>query len=75
MSIDKKNASVNHQDHPHQEGQQNNTPSIHEFDGQRRSNNNNQPMSNMLNESEEQRAGNAHGQRDESDVQQDERQP
>jgi hypothetical protein len=74
-SIDNKNASVNHQDHPHREGNQNNTPSIHEFDGQRRSNNNNQPMSNMLNESEEQKAGRAHGQKDESNVQQDERLP
>jgi hypothetical protein len=30
-------------------------------------------MSDMLNESEEQRAGRAHGQKDESDVQQEER--
>lgn len=75
MSIDKKNASVNHQNHPHQEGQQNNMPSIHEADGQRRSNNNNQPMSNILNESEEQRAGKAHEQKEESNIQEDERQP
>ena len=75
MSTDNKNASVNHQNHPHQEGQQNNTPSIHHADGQRRSNNNNQPMSNIMNESEEQRAGKAHGQQDESDIQQEERLP
>jgi hypothetical protein len=74
MSTDK-NASVNHQNHPHQEGQQNNTPSIKHADGQRRSNNNNQPMSNMMDESEEQKAGQAHGQQDESDVQQEERLP
>lgn len=75
MSIDKKNADVNHQDHPHQEGQQNNTPSIHHYDGQRRSDNNGQSMSNMMNESEEQKAGQAHGQKDEGSVQQEERQP
>ncbi|MFL5811393.1 MAG: hypothetical protein ACJ749_17855 [Flavisolibacter sp.] len=75
MNIDNKNASTHHQDHPHQEGNQNNTPPIHEFDGQRRSNNNNQQMSNMMNESEEQKAGKAHGQKDESSVQQDERTP
>ena len=75
MSIDKKNADVNHQDHPHQEGQQNNTPPIHEFNGQRRSSTQNQSMSNMMNESEEQKAGRAHGQNDESNIQQNERQP
>ena len=75
MGIDKKNAYVNHQDHPHQEGQQNNTPPIHEFDGQRRSNTQTQSMSNMMNESEEQKAGRAHGQKDEGPVQQEERQP
>lgn len=75
MSIDRKNADVNHQDHPHQEGAQNNTPPIHEFDGQRRSTTQKQSMSNMMNEFEEQKAGKAHGQKDESKVQQDERQP
>ncbi|HWJ91740.1 MAG TPA: hypothetical protein VNR87_11550 [Flavisolibacter sp.] len=75
MSIDKKNADVNHQDHPHQEGQQNNTPSVHEFDGQRRSATQTQSMSNMMNESEEQQAGPAHGQKDENRVQQEERLP
>jgi hypothetical protein len=75
MKENKQNANVNHQDHPHIEGQQNNTPPIHHADDQRRSSNHNQPMSNMLNESEEQKAGRAHGQKDESQVQQDERQP
>ena len=75
MKENKQNANVNHQDHAHIEGQQNNTPPIHHADGQRRSSNHNQPMSNMLNESEEQKAGRAHGQKDESQVQQDERQP
>jgi len=75
MSERKENASVNHQNHPHQEGQQNNTPSIHEFDGQLRSNNHNQPMSNMMQESEEQKRGKAHGQKDEGSIQQDERLP
>ena len=75
MSIDKKNADVNHQDHPHQEGQQNNTPPIHYQDGQRRSNTQKQSMSNMMKESDEQKAGRAHGQKDEKDVQQDEMLP
>lgn len=62
--------NVNHQTHSHQEGQQNNTASSGNS-----VENNNQPMSNMLNESEEQRSGSAHGQKDESGVQQGERQP
>lgn len=57
MNSERKNANVNHQDHPHQEGQQDNTPPIHHSDGQRRSSNNNMPMSNMKVESEEQKAG------------------
>jgi hypothetical protein len=72
MNIDRKNADVNHQDHPHAEGQQNNTPPIHKVDGQRRSNTQKQEMSNMMNESEEQKAGRAHRQKDESSVQEDE---
>jgi hypothetical protein len=52
-----------------------NTPPIHEAVGQRRSSNRKQPMSNKMQESEEQKAGKAHGQKDESRVQQDERQP
>ena len=75
MNIDKKNSDVNQQGHGHEEGQQNNTPPIHEFDGQRRSNTQKQSMSNMMNESEEQKAGRAHGQKDEKDVQQDQRLP
>ncbi|HWI90192.1 MAG TPA: hypothetical protein VNT20_02910 [Flavisolibacter sp.] len=72
MSIDRKNAGVNHQDHPHQEGQQNNTPPIHEFDGQRRSNTQKQSMSNIMNESDEQKARDAHSQKDERSVQENE---
>lgn len=53
------NASVNHQSHRRQEGQQGNIPPIHEFDGQRRSDNRKQPMSNMMQESEEQKRGGA----------------
>lgn len=53
--IDNKNASVNHQGHPRQEGQQGNIPPIHHADGQRHSDNQGQPMSNMKQESEEQR--------------------
>lgn len=64
---------MNQQDHPHREGQQNNTPP--QGTGQRGSQNNTQQMSDMLNESDEQRGGNAHGQKDERDVQLEERQP
>jgi len=56
-------------------GEQNNTPPIHEFDGQRRSETQKQSMSNMMNESKEQKAGKAHGQRDEDGVRRNERQP
>ncbi len=66
--------NVNHQDHPHQEGQQNNIASTTPGSGNAEVNNS-QPMSNMLNESEEQKQGKAHGQKDESDVQQGERTP
>jgi hypothetical protein len=77
MSNNKENASVNRQNHPRQEGQQNNTPPVQqgEYQGQRHGENHNQPMSNMMQESEEQKAGRAHGQKDESGVQQDERMP
>lgn len=66
--------NVNHQTHGHQEGQQNNTGTTRPGNKGGVSNNN-QPMSNMLNESEEQKAGKAHGQQDESGVQQGERTP
>jgi len=77
MSNNKENTSVNRQTHSRQEGQQNNTPPVQqgEYQGQRHGENHNQPMSNMMQESEEQKAGRAHGQKDESDVQQDERTP
>jgi len=67
--------SMNQQDHPHREGQQNNTTPQVQGTGQRVSENNTQQMSDMLNESEEQRSGRAHGQASEEGVQQDERQP
>ena len=59
MSNSKENASVNRQDHGHNEGQQNNTPPVQQgkHQGQRHAENHNQPMSNMLNDSEEQRRG------------------
>lgn len=66
---------MNQQDHPHREGQQNNTAPQGQGTGQRGSENNTQQMSDMLNESDEQRSGPAHGQPDEGDVQQEERQP
>ena len=75
MNEKRENASVNHQTHPRQEGEQNNIPPIHKADGQRRSDNHSQPMSNMMEESPEQKAGKAHGQKDEGWVQQEERQP
>ena len=67
--------STNQQSHPHREGQQNNTTPQVQGTGQRVSENKNQQMSDMMNESEEQKAGSAHGQKDESSVQQEERQP
>jgi hypothetical protein len=67
--------SMNQQDHPHREGQQNNTTPQVQGTGQRVAENNSQQMSDMLNESDEQKAGRAHDQNDESDVQQDEKQP
>lgn len=66
---------MNQQDHPHREGQQNNTTPQVQGTGQHVSENNTQQMSDMMNESDEQKAGRAHGQQDESGVQQDERQP
>jgi hypothetical protein len=64
---------MNHQDHSHREGQQNNISVPGQ--GQHDSHNNTQQLSDMGNESQEQRSGPAHGQKDESGVQQDERQP
>jgi hypothetical protein len=75
MNEEKKDVSVNHQDHPRREGQSQNTTPIDPEDGQRSSNNHNQPMTNMMNESEEQKAGNAHEQKDEEWVKRDQRQP
>ena len=67
--------SMNQQDHPHREGQQNNTTPQVQSTGQRVSENSTQQMSDMRNESGEQKAGGAHGQKDDSNVQQEERQP
>ena len=66
---------MNQQDHPHREGQQNNTTPQVQSTGQRVSENKTQQMSDMLNESNEQRSGQSHGQKDERNVQEDERQP
>jgi len=70
----RQNASINHQAHKRQEGQQGNIPPIHEFDGQRRSDNHKQPMSNMMQEPKEQKRGKAHGKKEEGSGSQHERQ-
>ncbi|HVK96987.1 MAG TPA: hypothetical protein VM368_04175 [Flavisolibacter sp.] len=67
MNQGRENTSMNYQDHPHQEGAQNNIASG--------SGNNSQTMSDMLNESDEQKAGQAHGQKDDENVRQEERLP
>ena len=66
---------MNQQDHPHREGQQNNTTPQVQGTGQRVSENKTQQESDMRNESEEQKAGRSQGQQDERDVQQEGRQP
>lgn len=58
MEITKKNANVNRQTSSHNEGQQGNTPPSVEGDGQRNTNNNSHAMSSMMQDSEEQKAGN-----------------
>lgn len=75
MGTNNNKPSMNQQDHPHREGQQNNTTPQVQGTGQRVSENNTQQMSDMMNESEEQRSGRSHGQQREDDVQHDERQP
>lgn len=62
--------SMNQQDHPHSEGQQNNTTPQVQGTGERVSENNTQQMSDRLNESEEQRAGGSPDQQQDEDVQQ-----
>ena len=65
---------VNQQNYSHQEGQMDNiTPQ--QGAEQRGPTNNSHGMSDMMNESEEQKAGRDHGQKDGSSGQQDERQP
>jgi hypothetical protein len=74
--MDKKNNfSTRQQSHPHREGQMDNVTPQQSGTGQRVSENKSQAMPDMLNESEEQKAGRAHGQKDESEVQQEQRQP
>jgi hypothetical protein len=64
MSTNKKNADTNYQDHPHQEGEQNNTPSGRQAEGSGKRNSQTQQMSSMKQESDEQKAGPAHDQKD-----------
>jgi hypothetical protein len=66
--VDNKNADVNHQFHPRQEGQQNNTPPSHHADGQRRSGNQGQQMSNMMQDSDEQKAGRENSKQQENTI-------
>jgi hypothetical protein len=68
-----RNVSINQQNHPHQEGQENNMTPQQPGSGQRSTVNNSMNMGNMLNESAEQDNDNL--QQKERDVQQDERQP
>ena len=58
MEITKKGANINRQTSSHNEGQQSNTPPNVEGDGQRNTNNNSHAMSSMMQDSEEQKAGN-----------------
>lgn len=74
MSMER-NVGNNQQSHPHQEGQTNNATPQQQGTGQRVSENKSMGMADMMNESAEQKAGAAHGQKDEGNVQQEERQP
>jgi hypothetical protein len=65
MRIKKEDTSINHQTHSHSEGQQNNIKP----DDQQFNDTNAEPMSNMMRDSEEQRRGRAHEQKDEGDAQ------
>lgn len=74
--MDKKNNfSTRQQSHPHKEGQMDNVTPQQAGTGQRVSENKSQAMGDMMQESEEQKAGNAQGQKDNNEVQQDETQP
>ena len=68
MSISKEDTSVNHQPSPRHEGQQNNIRP----NSQQLNDTNAQPMSNMKKDSEEQKAGRAHEQEQDKNVQQQE---
>jgi hypothetical protein len=74
MIMSSNNVSGNKQDHPHREGAYGNTAS-NDANGQKGRTNNGQAMDDMMQESEEQKAGRAHGQKDEGQVKQDERMP
>lgn len=63
--------SVNQQDHPHNEGQQQNIAPA----GQPNAHNNSQSMNNMLQESDEQKASRPQGGKTEEDVQDEQRLP
>lgn len=71
MRIKREDTSVNHQTHAHGEGQQNN---IRPND-QQLNDTNAEPMSNMMRDSEEQRRGKAHEQKDKNSPQRQESQP
>jgi hypothetical protein len=71
MNNRKEDTSVNHQHGSREEGQQNNIRP----DDQQLNDTNAQPMSNMMQDSEEQRSGKAHDQKDERPVQDEQRQP
>ena len=71
MSVKKEDASVSHQAHPRQEGQQGN---IRPSDQQLKDTNS-QSLSDMKEESREQKAGRSHGQKEEGSIQQEERLP
>jgi hypothetical protein len=68
MKEERKDVSINHQGDSRQEGQSSNTTPQIEGNGQRNSNNNNQPMTNMLKDSEEQKAGREKNEKDEGDA-------
>ncbi|MGI8598688.1 MAG: hypothetical protein ACR2KB_05470 [Chitinophagaceae bacterium] len=70
MNNKKEDTSVNHQHGSREEGQQNNIRP----DEQQMNDTNAQPMSNMKQESEEQRAGRSENQKDEKSVQDEQRQ-
>ena len=69
------NPTTNQQDHPHREGQTMNTTPQQQGSGQRVSENKSQGMSDIMNESEEQRSGSGHDQQNEQDGQKEQWRP